>query len=154
MTDTTEHIEQDAEPSIAEAYMVGDLVEHLAGILRNQIMTWEQKTDAERDEEMQRLQRRVSQCVRKAVSIVAAKGCISIRASVEAVNIKAEGIKATLTVAKSSGDRHHLFDAAGEDVLIVLPQYELALESERPQPKAGANITGDEPQPADLISEA
>lgn len=126
------YMHDETEPSLSERFMAGDLAQHLLSILRNQTVTWEQKTDDERREEELRMQNRVRSCVRQAVRIIAAQGCVSIGASVETVNIKADGIKATLTVPKSSADRHHLFDAAGEEVLIVLPQYELALGGDEP----------------------
>jgi hypothetical protein len=130
------YMHDEHEPTLSERFMAGDLAQHLLSILRNQTVVWGQKTTDEQREEELRMQNRVRSCVRQAVRIIAAQGCVSIGASVETVNIKADGIKATLTVPKSSADRHHLFDAAGEEVLIVLPQYELALGGDEIIPNA------------------
>lgn len=66
------------------------------------------------------------------VQIIAGKTRPTAQAEIESVLFK-DGVKVVLTFSKSAADRHAIADAAGNSVLLVLPDYESVLGGDAPK---------------------
>lgn len=148
-----------AKPLIGEAYLAGDLTSAVMSILRNQTEIFNLKPKREQQEEKDRVTHTIKKAVREAVAIIAAQGAPKLDVTIDGASLKTDAIKITLTLPKSSKERHALFDAIGTGALLVLPQYALALEGagarDKPDPQQSipldqaAPTTGDGGEPSD-----
>lgn len=124
---------------ISEQFLLGDLLKLLMGEIKQLDAPFASLPEKRQKQIAERVQERAKAGVEEVVRIVAGKGRPVVRASIESVLFK-DGVKVTLTFGRQQADRHAIADAAGAGVLLVLPQYELALE--------GGGAKDDKAQPA------
>jgi len=120
---------QEDTVSISEKFLFGDLIKAVMREVRAMPFAWAVLPEKDQARVIERIQRDVSDAVRKTVQIIAADGRPALVADVDSVMFK-DGIKAVLSVAKQSADRHELADSTGKMVLIVLPHVEKHLDGE------------------------
>lgn len=116
---TTTKDQQPTAIDIAAETMTGDLMSALIDELKLMPRPWPAMSEQDQQDVIYRAQERVQSAIRQAVEIIASDNRPTIVATVESVTVK-EGIKAVLTLPKSDEQRHDLFDAAGQAVLLVV----------------------------------
>jgi len=99
--------------------MLGDLMSCIVDELRHSERHWSELSEDDQRQVIYRIESRVRANVKQAVEIIASADRPTIVATVEQVTVK-DGIKAVLTLPKSDGQRHELFDAAGRSVLLIV----------------------------------
>ncbi len=97
----------------------GDLATGIINFYQNEKKAWDELDNASQDELIIRANDFAKQAINEVVEILAADDRAVIQASVEQVVVK-DGIKAVLTLPKSSEFRHELADSQGQTVLIVV----------------------------------
>lgn len=108
-----------AETVQAVSASVGlELLQALLAEIRLMPRPWPSLSQAQQDEIIDRLRRRVLSCVHDAVQGIAADGRTTVAGELEQITIK-DGVKAVVRVAPSPS-LHELYDAAGKTVLIVV----------------------------------
>ncbi len=124
--------EQQALKAVSEKFMFGDLLKVVNEEIRQQVVPWGALPEKEQQKVLDRVSERVERVVRECVQIIASKARPTVMANIESVTFK-DGVKVQLTFPKSQADRHAIADAQGNDVLLVLPDYETALGGEGPK---------------------
>lgn len=116
---------------IARETMTGDLRDCLLDFLKHDKnpLPWNMQGEQQQQDAIDKVTKAVNHAVEKAVTIIAAGGRATIRATVDQVVIK-DGLKATLTMSKADPLRHELSDAQGNVVLLVVCDKD-AYEGER-----------------------
>ena len=104
---------------IAADTMTGDLMACLIDELKSAPDVWQKMPEHQQQDVIYRVQQRVQENIRAAVEIIASANRPTIVATVESVTVK-EAIKAVVTLPKSDAQRHNLFDAAGQTVLLIV----------------------------------
>ena len=117
---------------ISEKFMLGSLLKLMIGEIKLQSVPWGALPENEQQIVINRVTARCEKAIRETVQIIASKARPSVIANVESVMFK-DGVKVTLTFPKSMSDRHAIADAAGDDVLLVLPQYDEVLQGDKPK---------------------
>ncbi|HEV2540244.1 MAG TPA: hypothetical protein VGU03_11105 [Frateuria sp.] len=118
-TDTAIPQETASAAAIAAETMTGDLMAALIDEMKTMPRPWPAMSEQDQQDVIYRAQERVQSAIAQAVNIIASDNRPTIVATVESVTVK-EGIKAVLTLPKSDQQRHDLFDAAGQAVLLVV----------------------------------
>lgn len=121
MTKKPETIETDVPNAVAIAAdtMLGDLMACLIDEFKAAPRVWQEMPEHQQQDMIYRVQDRVQQAIKDAVEIIASDNRPTIVATVESVTVK-DGIKAVVTLPKSDAQRHELFDAAGQAVLLIV----------------------------------
>ena len=112
-------------PEIAAETLTGDLRDLILDTLRHEQdkRPWHLRSEVQQRETVSRVETAVHEWVRKAVELIAAGGRKTMKATIEQVVVK-DGIKAVLTMSKFDELRHHLVDAQGKAVLLVVADTE------------------------------
>lgn len=145
MTENT-HNDAALATEMAAATVAGDLLAALIDELRQMERPWQSLPELQQVELIDRLRARVESNVEQAVLTIAADARPVITAEVESVTVK-DGIKAVLKLGKSDPNRHHLVDAQGDLVLIVVAgaaQYTGGLDAVQAEPDQRALGLGEE----------
>lgn len=87
--------------------------------LKNAQDVWPKLSEADQDELLQRLDKRVADSTRKTIELFATSGIARVKATMEQITIK-DGIKAVLSLSRFDAQRHEIVDAQGQTVYIVL----------------------------------
>jgi len=124
--------EREALKSISEKFLFGDLLKFMMGEIRQQAVPFNVLTEKEQQKFFYRVTERTEKTVREVVQIIAGKARPTAQAEIESVLFK-DGVKVVLTFSKSAADRHAIADAAGNSVLLVLPDYEAVLGGDGPK---------------------
>lgn len=109
----TEHVFEAAE------LVARDLLEALVLEIKLLQRPWDALPQAEQDELIERLRKRTTENVRKALGVIVSDEQQVLPATVESVTFK-DGIKATLKISKYAQARHALADKEGSNVIIVI----------------------------------
>ena len=111
----------DVAIAFAADTLTGDMRDQFLDRLRHEQnkQPWHLRSEADQRETVHQVEAMMRDMVERAVEIIAAHGRRTIRATVEQVPFK-DGIKAVLTTSKFDANRHHLSDAQGKTVLIVV----------------------------------
>lgn len=111
----------DAAIDLAAETMTGDIRDFILDRLKHEQSKapWHQRSESDQRETVHQVESAVRATVRKAVEIMAGHGRRTIKATIEQITIK-DGYKAVLTCSKHDNNRHHLADAQGATVLIVV----------------------------------
>lgn len=80
---------------------------------------WPKLSEAEQDQTLERLDKRVTDATRQAIELFATSGIARVKATMESIAIK-DGIKAVLSLSRFDTQRHEVVDAQGQTVYIVL----------------------------------
>jgi hypothetical protein len=128
-------IEAASAVDVAEATLLGDLIEVCIDELKASQDVWQKLSERGQQDALFRVRLRCEAAVRKAVRIIAAADRPTIFATLEQVTVK-DGIKAVLKLDKHDAQRHELVDATGRQVLIVVASAEQHLGGEGPKPDA------------------
>jgi len=115
----TEETEVNTVATIAADTMLGDLMACLIDEFKAAPNVWQKMPEEQQQDLIYRAQQRVQENIRVAVEIIASANRPTIVATVESVTVK-EAIKAVVTLPKSDAQRHNLFDAAGQTVLLIV----------------------------------
>jgi hypothetical protein len=127
----TQH-EREALTSISEKFLFGDLLKMMVNEIRSLSVPFSVLTEAQQQQIIERVRLRTEQSVREVVRIITGKARPVVEAQIESVLFK-DGVKVQLTFSRQQGDRHALADAAGDSVLLVLPQYGEVLGGDVPR---------------------
>lgn len=113
--------EREQAVEIAADTLTGDVRDFILDRLKHEQnkRPWHERSEAEQRETVHAVEAAVQRVVRQAIELLASNGRPTIKATVEQVVIK-EGIKAVLTLPRSSEQRHALADATGFTVLLVV----------------------------------
>lgn len=133
-------------PEMAATTVAGDLLAALIDELRLIERPWQSLPEVDQQDVIERLRARVKTNVEEAVRTIAADARPVIAAEVESVTVK-DGIKAVLKLSKGDPNRHHLVDAQGDVVLIVVAgaaQYTGGLDAVQAEPDQRALGLGEE----------
>lgn len=114
--------------------MAGDLVKFLIAEFRAARKPWQQMSEGDQRDQIDRARKRVEEAVTQVCSAIASEGRPSIQAMLEQVVVK-DGIKATLSLSRMDERRHDLMDAQGREVLIVVSGARGFLTGEMPKPE-------------------
>lgn len=111
----------DAAIDLAAETMTGDIRDFILDRLKHEQSKapWHQRSESDQRETVHQVESAVRATVSKAVEIMAGHGRRTIKATIEQITIK-DGYKAVLTMSKFDTNRHHLADATGQTVLIVV----------------------------------
>lgn len=111
----------DAATELAAETLTGDLRDFILDRLKHEQSKapWHQRSEADQREAVFQVEQAVRRAVTQAVEIIAGHGRRTIKATIEQITIK-DGYKAVLTASKHDENRHHLADAQGATVLIVV----------------------------------
>lgn len=145
MTDVFDEVYGEEEKAdavqIAEETMLGDLTRAMLDEFKAAPDVWQKLSEDKQGEVIERLERRVADCVEQVVHIIASADRATIRARLEQLTTK-DAVKALCIVSRKDRGAHDLLDSVGEEVLLVLPHAEQYTEQ----------TTGIEPDPdqADL----
>lgn len=136
---------------IARETMLGDLMQSIIDEMKAMPDVWPKLSESKQDQVIYRVECMSRRVVGKAVEIIAADARPSIAAVVESVTVK-DGIKAVLTVSRTSSQRHELVDAQGSAVMIVIADAEPYTGGEKPKSERdqGTLPLGDETPVADV----
>lgn len=121
---------------VAEETMTGDLMQCLIDEIKHAPDVWPRLSESEQRELIYRVQSRVQVAIMEAVHIIASADRPTIVATIESVTVK-DGIKAVLTIPKTDEQRHELYDATGQAVLLVVAgttEYQGGTDSIKPDP--------------------
>lgn len=101
------------------AKMLGaDLIDAALSEVKALQRPWQQMTETQQDEVLERLTSRVRAAVGDTIRMLATRGAANITCELESISIK-KGAKATLVVPKGELDQD-LLDAVGQTVLLVI----------------------------------
>lgn len=136
-TTTSENTETDLMDTqeIARESMLGDLMHAILDEVKALPDVWQKLPQSKQDEVLWRIENRSKTIIGNVVSIIASDARPAIHASVESVTVK-DGIKAVLTVSRSSPSRHDLVDAQGSAVMIVISDAEPYAGGKKPKSDA------------------
>ena len=121
----------DTAIAISERFLFGDLARVVMGEIKAQQIPWGALPENEQQKVINRVQERLMEATVQVVRLVAGKARPTVQATVESVTFK-DGVKTTLVFSKHQADRHAIADAAGQDVLLVLPVFESVLGGDMP----------------------
>lgn len=124
--------EKEALKTVSEKFLFGDLLKFMLDEIRQQSVPWGALPEKEQQKVIDRVRERTEKTVREVVQIIAGKARPTAQAEIESVLFK-DGVKVVLTFSKSAADRHAIADAAGNSVLLVLPDYEAVLGGDVPK---------------------
>lgn len=112
---------EDAAIDLAAETMTGDIRDFILDRLKHEQSKapWHQRSESDQRETVHQVESMVRAAVSKVVEIMAGHGRRTIKATIEQITIK-DGYKAVLTASKHDHNRHHLADAQGQTVLIVV----------------------------------
>lgn len=123
---TAEDVDAEAEAAenaktIAAKVLTGDMRDFMLDRLRHEQdkRPWNKRSEEEQRVTVAAVEAACSAMVTKAVEIIAASGRRTIKATLSKVLIK-DGISAQIEVSRHDERRHHLVDAQGSTVLIVV----------------------------------
>jgi len=122
---------------VAAETMLGDLMECVIMNCRELPRPWQSMSETEQEVFINRIRLQCSSATRQAINIIAARGNVTIAATVESVTFK-DGIKAVLKVNADCEGRHDLADAEGQLVLLAVSKASDLLE-EHDLPQAEPN---------------
>lgn len=121
-----------APADLAAESMLGDLSALIIDELKAAPDVWAKMSQHKQDDVIDRVTKRVGAAIVEAVKMIASEGREVIAADLESITAK-DGIKAILTLPKSSPSRHALLDAVGLPVLIVVAGAKQFLNGELPK---------------------
>lgn len=124
--------ENAALKGVSEKFLFGDLLKIMMAEIRQISIPWGALPEKEQQKVIDRVTERTEEVVREVVRIIASAARPTVQADVESVMFK-DGVKVTLTFSKAAADRHAIADAAGSQVLLVLPNYGAALGGDAPK---------------------
>ncbi|TCS98793.1 hypothetical protein EDC36_104217 [Tepidimonas ignava] len=96
-----------------------DLLRALIDEMRLCPKPWAAMSQAQQDEVIERLRRRVLAQVHEAVKAIAADGRVVVAGELEQITIK-DGVKAVIKMSQASPHIHELYSSAGSTVLVVV----------------------------------
>lgn len=96
-----------------------DLLKALIDEIRLLPKPWAAMSQAQQDEVIDRLRRRVLEQTHEAVQAIAADGRVVVAGELEQITIK-DGVKAVIKMAQHSPHIHELYSSAGSTVLVVV----------------------------------
>lgn len=111
----------DTAVELAAETLTGDLRDFILDRLKHEQSKapWHQRSENDQRDAVHQVEQAVRAAVTRAVEIMAGHGRRTIKATLDQVVIK-DGYKATVTMSKFDPNRHHLSDAQGKSVLIVV----------------------------------
>lgn len=120
-------MEEDEELRVSDAVQIaadtltGDLRSFILGRLQYEQdrRPWSERSEQSQRDTIAAVEAAVNEAVRKGVEIIASHGRQVVRAVVDTVQIK-DGMKITLTAARSSRYRNAIIDAVGNTVMVVV----------------------------------
>lgn len=118
MSETHEDIPEN-EIGEVTANLKGDYCRAVCDWFRNAPKTWAEMSEDEQKEFIARLSEHTENLIGQAIRAIARQGRTVITAQLDQVTIK-DGIKGVVSMSKSAEDRHALFDAQGQSVLLVV----------------------------------
>jgi hypothetical protein len=95
------------------------LLKALIAELRTLKDPWDDLTQQQQDERIERLRQNVKHLIRSAATVLFAADYPACVAELQSVNF-ADGIKATLKIAKTEASRHDIADRVGQNVIVVV----------------------------------
>jgi hypothetical protein len=139
--------DMDVVVAVAAKTITGDIRDFILNTLRfeQDKRPWDQRSEDDQRAAVATVEAHCTAIATKAVELIAAGGRKTIKATLSQVMIK-DGIRATLEIGRQDERRHHLVDAQGAQVLIVVAD-STEFEGER----APAAITPDQ---GDLVRDA
>jgi len=118
---------------ISEKFLLGDLIRVFMTEFKSMPpVSFGMLPEAEQKKIIDRVTQALTEAVRETVQIIAATGRPAVQADIESVLFK-DGIKVVLKMSKHMADRHHIADAEGQGVMLVLPMYEQHLGGDMPK---------------------
>ncbi len=118
---------------IAKETMLGDLMACLVEQLKVCPKPWQQMTETEQQEALDRMELQLSDAIRQVVNIVLSENKIAVQAKIESVTYK-DGCKAVLKAIGDIANTIHLAEAEGQFVNIIIPQTDAMLNGDgKPQ---------------------
>jgi len=127
--------EQNEAVDVAEETFIGDLVSMAVTEIKNMPKSWQELSEDEQGEVIERLQNRAKSAAGQAINIIASNNRPTVLANIESITFKA-GIKAVLQVSPQAAHRHELADAEGCQVMLVIPHTEQMTENGEGMPEA------------------
>lgn len=104
---------------ITEAFLLGELIKAVADPFKKLATPWNSMSENEQSNFMIGIGGSAREAVHAAVLCIASGDRVNFRASVEKVEFKADGVKATVTLFNSP-QAHSLADVAGGTIMIVI----------------------------------
>ena len=141
MSETHEEVTEIEIGEIAEN-LKGDYCRAVCDWFRHAPKTWQEMSEDEQKEFIARLSEHTENLINHAIRAIARQGRTVITAQLDQVTIK-DGIKGVVSMSKSAEDRHALFDAQGQCVLIVV--------AGAPEDYKGGDMPQPEPDQRDLL---
>lgn len=127
MTDVLDEVyspeDEDSAIAIAEETMLGDMTRAMLDELKAAPDVWQKLSEAKQGEVIERLERRVADCVEQVVHIIASADRPTIRARLEQITTK-DAVKAVCVLSRKDPGAHDLLDSVTEEILLVLPHSE------------------------------
>ncbi|MFV1850144.1 MAG: hypothetical protein ACMZ66_05490 [Thalassospira sp.] len=118
MSETHEEVPESEIGEVA-SNLKGDYCRAVCDWFRNAPKTWQEMSEDEQKEFIARLSEHSENLINHAIRAIARQGRTVITAQLDQVTIK-DGIKGVVSMSKSAEDRHALFDAQGQCVLLVV----------------------------------
>ena len=141
MSETHEEVTEKEIGEIAEN-IKGDYVTAICNRFRHAPKTWQEMSEDEQKSYIADLSEHTSNLILHVVRAIARQGRTVITAQLDQVTIK-DSIKGVVSMSKSAEDRHALFDAQGQCVLIVVAGAPEDYEGgDMPQPEPDQRDTG------------
>lgn len=129
----------DIAPSeLASELLQRDLIETTIGLLRKQKAVFSKLPEQQQEAVIREVEDVVAQAVKTAVTIIAAKGTVSLPATLKQITVD-KSLKAVLEIDSDTPHRHSLIDAAKHLVLLVLAPHDYGaatdtIKAEKDQP--------------------
>lgn len=111
--------------------MAAELIDAALSEVRALQRPWQQMTEDQQDEVLERLTGRVRDAVGDAIRILATRGATGLVCELESITVK-KGAKATLAIPKGELDEE-LLEAVGQQVILVVGMPDLSKEIEKPK---------------------
>lgn len=89
---------------------------------------WSALNDDVREQRLDAMAVRADELAQKLCDDIAAEGFQTLRGTLEQVTFK-DGIKLTIKASRHEVDRHAIADAAGQAILLVLPQKSMEIQT-------------------------
>lgn len=125
---------------VAKETMLGDLMKCLVEQIKVCPKSWQQMSEQEQQEALDRMELQVSDAVRQVVNIVLSENKIAVVAKIESVTYK-DGCKVVLKALGEIANTIHLAEAEGQIVNIIIPQTDDMLNGDG-KPKAEPDQRG------------
>lgn len=130
----------DIAPSeLASELLQRDLIETTIGLLRKQKAVFSKLPEQQQEAVIREVEDVVAQAVKTAITIIAAKGTVSLPATLKQITVD-KSLKAVLEIDSDTPHRHSLIDAAKHLVLLVLAPHDYGaatdtIKAEKDQPE-------------------